>query len=161
VRPGTAGYGRGHRHAVKKDGTDFLSVFTGQPFDSALADLSINSRSLYTEPAPGDPPNPADVNTLFDTPSAFVPVAPITNLGTGYTQMTYAQLRHLFVTGRLPSGENLMAITRDTGSGTHGAFMNSLGLDPSFVTGENIGGSFIGQSSLAAENNLGTAFVPS
>ncbi|MFA6045583.1 MAG: hypothetical protein WC718_11415, partial [Phycisphaerales bacterium] len=55
--------------------------------------------------------------TIFNTPVASAPIAFMTNYGTGHTQATVTELRHLFATGRLPSGENLTAITRDSGSG--------------------------------------------
>jgi hypothetical protein len=80
-----------------------------------------------------------DQFTVFDSPVAAAPIAFMANYGSGKQQMTYTELRHLFATGRLPSGENLTAITRDSGSGTRNGAMNSLGLDPSWGAGENVG----------------------
>ncbi|MBX3357543.1 MAG: hypothetical protein KF745_03860 [Phycisphaeraceae bacterium] len=144
-KPFAAGYGRNPRLAVAKSGATFSPAF-----GAVLAPLT--TRNLYAGGA-------ADVNTIFDTSTTFTPIAPITSYGTGYQQMTYSQLRHLFAAGRLPSGENLMAITRDTGSGTHNGMMNSIGLDPSWGIGENIAGGS-GLSSSTPENNLGSSFVP-
>ncbi|HVT82887.1 MAG TPA: PEP-CTERM sorting domain-containing protein [Phycisphaerae bacterium] len=81
----------------------------------------------------------ADSHTLFDTPIAMVPINVIANPGVGSDQIKATELQHLYVTGRLPTGENLDAATRSIGSGTRNAFANSLGMDPSFATGENIG----------------------
>jgi hypothetical protein len=151
------GYGDNTRRPTNKAG---VPAATNPVFFNQLPDLG--GRNLYIPPInPNDPPNFADVNTIFDTRFAFAPVAPVTNYGTGRTQVTMAELRHHFATGRMPSGENYMAICRDVGSGTHNAFMNSIGLDPSWGVGENIAGLSNGLSSSTSEDNLGAAFVPS
>jgi hypothetical protein len=76
---------------------------------------------------------------FVDHPIAWVTVAFEANPGTGLNgNITKAQLAHLFATGRMPSGENLVVVTRDSGSGTRNAAMNSLGLDPSWGRGDNI-----------------------
>ncbi|MCC7203730.1 MAG: hypothetical protein IT441_01510 [Phycisphaeraceae bacterium] len=89
-----------------------------------------------------------DSRTIFDTPVAWVPIAVIANPGaaidgdgngTADGNVSMTQLEHLFVTGRMGSGENLMAVTRDAGSGTRNGAMNSLGIDPSFGVGDNVG----------------------
>jgi hypothetical protein len=77
---------------------------------------------------------PADV---VDTQIAWVPISIITNHGTGYENLDITALRHLFLTGRLPNGENLVAVTRDSGSGTRNGAMSSMCLDPSWGMGEN------------------------
>ncbi|MCG3123072.1 MAG: hypothetical protein GIKADHBN_01481 [Phycisphaerales bacterium] len=97
-----------------------------------------------------------DSNTIFDTAIAFAPIAAITNLGTGMTQIDATDLKHLNLTGRLKSGENIMFTTRDSGSGTRNAFCNSVCVDPSFGYGENIG-----LLSAGAENILGDQYNPS
>lgn len=94
----------------------------------------------------------ADGDTVFDTPLTFVAVVPISNRGTGHVTLTYSQMRHLWVTGRLPNGENIAAATRDAGSGTHNAWMNSLGIDPSFGVGDARGG----ETDSANRTNLGS-----
>jgi len=78
-----------------------------------------------------------DRNTVFDTQIAWVPIAIIANQGTGLQNVTVKDLQHLFVTGRMPTGENLVAATRDAGSGTRNGSMNSLGIDPSWARGDN------------------------
>ncbi len=89
-----------------------------------------------------------DNNTIYDTNIAWSPVAIIANRGTALDRdcngvndggITYSQLQHGFVTGRLPNGENLVFATRDVGSGTRNAAMNSLGIDPSRGIGDHVG----------------------
>lgn len=77
---------------------------------------------------------------LIDTQIAIVPIAIIANRGVGKDTLKYTEMQHLWVTGRMPSGENLAAGTRDAGSGTRNGCMNSLGIDPSFGVGDNEGG---------------------
>src|SRR6185295_12846796 len=112
--PGQGGYGTNPRRSVNRQG-----VSTGSNFPNTLA--ALGPRNLST----GSP----DANTIFDTPVAAVPIAILTSLGTGGTQMKQSEVRHLFATGRKVSGENLTAVTRDSGSGTRNGAMNSLGLD--------------------------------
>ena len=80
-----------------------------------------------------------DDRTVYDTEIAYVPVAIIANRGTGVENIKYTEMQHLWVTGRMPNGENLVAATRDVGSGTRNACMNSLGIDPSWGRGDNLG----------------------
>ena len=101
-----------------------------------------------------------DGNTVFDTQVAWSPVAFITNRGVGWEDrdsdgnvgdVSKSELQHLFVSGRTASGENLFAVTRDSGSGTRNAAMNSIGVDPSWGRGDNQNDG--GRSS--ANDNLG------
>ena len=71
--------------------------------------------------------------------SATVEIAFVANAGAGVQNIAMTELRHLYVTGRLPSGENLVAITRDAGSGTRNGAMNSIGIDPNWGIGDNVG----------------------
>lgn len=98
-----------------------------------------------------------DSNTIFDNTIAISPVAIIANRGTGKQNVTYSDLQHHFVTGRLPTGENLVACTRDSGSGTRNACNNALGFDPSWGAGENLGGEVV----LDDPTRLGPLFQPS
>ncbi len=77
--------------------------------------------------------------TIIDTQVAWVPIAFITSQGTGLQNVTQNDLEYLYLTGRMPGGENLYACTRDSGSGTRNAAMNSLGFDPSWGRGDNMG----------------------
>ncbi len=138
--PTVLGYGTNPKLSLNKNGT----VTT---FNHLLANLG--TANLNT----GSPTN----DTIFDTTIAFAPIAPMTNLGTGMTQIDQSDLRHLFGTGRLKSGQNMMAVTRDSGSGTRNGFNNSIGLDPSWGVGENIGV----LSNPANEHLLGPSFLPS
>ncbi|GJM24325.1 MAG: hypothetical protein DHS20C16_07400 [Phycisphaerae bacterium] len=79
-----------------------------------------------------------DDDTLFDYVAAWVPVTPISNRGTGVENVKFSQLQYHFTTGRFPNGMNLVAVTRDVGSGTHNAWMNSINIDPSWGRGDNI-----------------------
>jgi len=145
--PGTIGYGRNPRLNTNKDGTVFVDGL-GNNFGHQLADLG--PLNLY------DPNVPPDENTIFDTPVAWATIALVTNLGTGVRQMDQSDVRHLIATGRNMKGENFMVVTRDSGSGTRNAFNNSIGLDPSWGVGENIGG----LSVLSNEHILGPNFIP-
>jgi hypothetical protein len=97
---------------------------------------------------PNDPNNTITMNidtanpnrlTIFDSPIAWAPIAIISNRGADKEYLAVTELQHLFLTGRLPSGENLAAATRDSGSGTRNGGMNSLGMDPSWARGDNLG----------------------
>ncbi len=128
--PGQPGYGDNPRVSVAKDGST-----TGAGFTNKLASLT-GGAVLF------DPANPgaADDNTIFETQLFFAPIGTIVNFGTGIRELTYTDLRHLFVAGRMPTGENLMVVTRDSGSGTRAGYMNSICIDPSWGNGDNLGG---------------------
>jgi hypothetical protein len=83
--------------------------------------------------------SPADALTIVDTQVAWVPIAFIANQGTGLKNVTQNDLEYLYLTGRMPGGENLYACTRDSGSGTRNAAMNSIAVDPSWGRGDNMG----------------------
>ncbi len=80
-----------------------------------------------------------DCRTVFDTQVAHSIVAIISNRGTGVEETTYTDLQYHFTTGRRKNGENLVAATRDSGSGTRNIAMNGLCIDPSWGRGENRG----------------------
>ena len=95
-------------------------------------------------------------NAVYQTPGALAPIAFIANAGAavegnkpgaGVGDITKTELQHLFVTGRMDTGENLVAITRDSGSGTRNGAMNSIGVDPSYGVGDNVGHRHRGSSS--------------
>ncbi|MBS0187599.1 MAG: hypothetical protein JSS51_05990 [Planctomycetes bacterium] len=148
AKPGTAGYGATSRPSVNPQGTS-----TNAAFASTLPTLA---GAVFYDPS--NPPAPTATNVLFDQPLAWAPIAPVTNLGTGYQEIKVTELQHLFVTGRLPSGENLIAITRDVGSGTRNGFSNTIGIDPSATNGDNVGGNGGTQSNAAAEQILGSNY---
>ena len=79
-----------------------------------------------------------DQNTIYDYVGAAVPVSYIANRGTGLENIKYSEMQHLFTTGRMPTGENLVAGTRSVGSGTRNAIMNSTDIDTSWGRGDNI-----------------------
>ncbi len=84
-------------------------------------------------------PAPLPATTVYDAPIAWVPVALISNRATGISSLKYSEMQYLFTTGRLLNGLNLKAATRDAGSGTRNAWMNSLCVDPSWGIGDNVG----------------------
>ncbi len=155
-RPGQLGYGLNPRVSLDKSGN---SAFNGSAADASETG---GYSSFLAQLPPGfglaaAGADPTSATTVFDTSFVFAPIGFTTSFGTGYQQMKQSELRHLFVAGRLPSGENLMAITRDAGSGTRNGAQNSLCMDPSWGNGENVGG----LSTLSVNNNLGPKFTPS
>lgn len=140
ANPGDPGYGRNPRLATLKDGTPT----TQDNLLTTLGSLNLN----YA--------NPDDL-TVYQTQTAVAPVAAIVSFGVGRQQILQSELNWLFATGRLPNGENLMCITRDSGSGTRNAFSSSIDLDPSYCSGENIG-AFTSSSS---NDLLGPNYTPS
>jgi hypothetical protein len=143
--PTAPGYGNNPRPIVNADGSEVTSE------DSRLASLmGINGpiNTNYSSP---------DEFTAYDTLVANAPVAAPVNYGVGMQQIKMSDLRHLNATGRRINGENLMVITRDVGSGTRNAFMNGIGLDPSWGVGENIGARTVS----SANDRLGPDFQPS
>jgi hypothetical protein len=155
-RPADLGYGTNPIVSRSKSGSTAFDPMA--PDASATGGLS----SLLAQLPPGfglaaAGANPLSGTTVFDTQLAFAPIGFNTSFGTGFQQLKQSELRHLFVSGRLPSGENLMAITRDVGSGTRNGAINSIGADPSWGNGENVGG----LSTLAVNNILGPKWTPS
>jgi len=124
-------------------------------FSNKLKTLARGVMTLNTNTNPPSTPAP-DANTVFDTTVAYSPVVPIANRGTGMQNVSFTALQYHFITGRLPSGENLTAVTRDSGSGTRNAFINSLGIDPSWGMGDNLGS----KTKIAATTNLGPDTQP-
>ncbi|MEL7472464.1 MAG: dockerin type I repeat-containing protein [Planctomycetota bacterium] len=147
TQPGGTGYGSNPRTAVNKDGSDALDTSnnpqTNQVTDPSAFGLNTNIFS-------------PDANTVFDFAVGVVPIAAMVNYGVGLEQMKQSELQHLFGTGRTIKGENLMAITRDVGSGTRNAFLNGICLDPSWGVGENIGA----RNSSSSSDRLGPDYQP-
>jgi hypothetical protein len=140
ANPATSGYGNNPRLAVNKDGTETMQGNTLK----SLGDLNTNLA------------NP-DANTVYSTVVANVPIGAMVNHGVGYEQITQSSLRSLMATGRLITGENLMCVTRDSGSGTRNSFASTIGLDPSWCVGENIGP----KNAEAATRLAGPDYLPS
>ncbi len=135
--PGANGYG-----------FNFIPSNTG--YISELQSLTRGQMSLNTNTA-----NP-DGNTVFDTAIAWVPIVYIANRGTGVQRLRMTELQHLFVAGRLPNGENLVAATRSAGSGTRNGIMNTSGIDPAWGRGDNIGN----ENAVTSAFNLGPNTQP-
>lgn len=157
VRFGNAADARWNR-APNVSGYGQNPILSNTGWDSALDDLGrdcvggdgIDDTFLNTNTA-----NP-DADTIFDTRIAWAPVAFITNRGTGVQNINMTQLHHLFVSGRLSSGENLVGATRSAGSGTRNAAMNTAGIDTTWGRGDNLGN----EVNSSSRFNLGPLFQP-
>ncbi|MEM7754422.1 MAG: hypothetical protein AAF297_02185, partial [Planctomycetota bacterium] len=134
--PSGPGYGSNPRLAQDKDGTTLAQTNLLRP----LTRLNTDGSDTATQ--------------VFDTPIAIVPVAAFVNYGAGIQEIDQRDLRHAKATGRRVNGENLVIVTRDSGSGTRNAFMNGISLDPSWGIGENIG-------TRNGNNILGPNYLPS
>ena len=148
-KPGDNGYGANPRVSVGRDGGA-----SGGGFGNALPTLS--TRDLAGDPTRDTGTNPYGPNTIFEIPLAMAVVAPVTNYGTGITQMKMSDMQWLWTTGRARSGENFVVATRSIDSGTRNAMMNCIGIDPSWGVGDNVGG----ESILGPENQMGSSFYP-
>ncbi|MCA9242609.1 MAG: hypothetical protein KDA32_01540 [Phycisphaerales bacterium] len=83
--------------------------------------------------------NMPDNATIFDNPIAWGPTGIIANASVCDQDWDITDLQHLFVTGRSSDGLNLVVATRDVGSGTRNGTMNTMGVDPAWGRGDNIG----------------------
>ncbi len=143
--PGAPGYGDNPRKAVDWDGSELSQ---GNKLKTLVSPNGVTFNTNVNAP---------DAFTIFDTPVTLTPVAAPVNFGVGLQEIKMSDLRHLNATGRRMSGENLMVVTRDSGSGTRNAFMNGICLDPSWGVGENIGP----KTSSSDNDKLGADFQPS
>ncbi|OHB73502.1 MAG: hypothetical protein A2Z25_01800 [Planctomycetes bacterium RBG_16_55_9] len=82
--------------------------------------------------------NPDD-KTIFDFPIGWYPFCFLASKATGLENITIQELQCLYLTGRSLSGINYNVPTRDSGSGTRNAVMSSIGVDPSWGRGDNLG----------------------
>ena len=123
----------------------------GSGFDNSLKTLCRDCDDAGPQPEVCLNLNTALPNdkTVFNTEIAWVPISFIANRGVAMPDrdatdgkpggdVRMSELQHLFVTGRMPNGENLVGATRDVGSGTRNGAMNSIGVDPSFGVGDNL-----------------------
>ncbi len=152
-KPLELGYGLNPRLSVGKNGETAPNATNPHLAGGLSSFLSpLNGRTLF------DPANPTaqDSNTIFDTELFYAPIAPVVNYGTGIRQLRITELQHLFTTGRAVNGENFVVCTRDVGSGTRNAFMNSICIDPSWGIGDNVGG----ESAVSAQHIAGAQFFP-
>jgi len=147
--PTAPGYGRNSAVSKNKQGGAAGAALPSALGDATALGVKVASVTPQAQWTPG--------NTVFENQTVYVPIAAMVNYGAGLTQTTVTDLRYGFTTGRRENGENLMFVTRDTGSGTRNGFMNSIGIDPSFGNGENIGPLNGGTNN----NNLGEDFYPS
>jgi hypothetical protein len=139
-QPGAAGYGNSPILSnPTADGTGNQAGGQGNQLKS-IGSLTLND--------PSGTNGSNQPNNIANYEIAWVPVAFIANHGTGIDgdgdgtadgNIRKSELQHLYVTGRMDNGENLIAATRDSGSGTRNAAMNSLGVDPSAGVGDNVG----------------------
>ena len=99
-QPGQTGYGQNPNFGLNKDGTQYLDG-SGNAWYHTLASLGTANLNTSTP----------DANTIFDTRTAWAPIATLTNFGTGWTQADQSDIRHMLVTGRAKNGETRMPIT--------------------------------------------------
>lgn len=151
-QPFQPGYGLNPRLNRTRTGQVFVDG-SGNPFGFKLVTVNAPFNLYDGNPAGGAA---EDAFTVFDTDFAYTPVAAYTNHGTGLQTITFSTQRHMLTTGRTEKGENLMQVTRDTGSGTHNAYVNSFCIDPSHGVGEAIGG----LSTASAEQTAGATWIP-
>ena len=144
--PGAPGYGNNPRTAV--DPATGAPISQNNKLKTLVSPNGVTLNTNTTAP---------DANTVFDTPVTLTPVAAVVNYGAGLQQIDMSDLRHLNATGRRDNGENLMVVTRDSGSGTRNAFMNGICLDPSWGVGENVGP----KTELSFNDRAGPGFQPS
>ncbi|MEO0588187.1 MAG: hypothetical protein AAF078_11155, partial [Planctomycetota bacterium] len=160
----TAGYGNNPAlsDAVAIPGGDALQA-GGQSNKLKSLTPTVNSPGSTTLNLDTSAP---DANTIYATPIAGAPIGYIANAGAAVDSdssdsvidgnIKKTELQHLFTTGRTVKGENLIAITRDSGSGTRNGAMNSIGVDPSWGEGDNVGLRNRGSSSAASTGSLDT-----
>lgn len=124
AHPVSPGYGQ--NMLTSNAGQDNLLPSLTQTCDDGDVTLNLNTD------------NP-DGQTIFGSGLAYSPVTIIANRGANVSTISFSEANHLWVTGRLPNGENLAGATRDVGSGTRNAAMNSLGIDPAWGMGDHVG----------------------
>lgn len=147
--PTTAGYGQNARFSANPNGSNSSNGMT-------LASLNPRTGApSFGVPANLNTPATADANTLFDSPLFLAPIAPIVNFGTGIDTISMTELQFLFGSGRRSNGENLVVVTRNATSGTRIGFQNSIGMDPSFGVGDNLGA----QNNSLANDRLGPDYL--
>ena len=132
-KPTQSGYGR---YAVKSWDTGYKNTLKSLSITlTENPDGSGGSETVTLNTNTGSPDN----KTVFDTEIAYVPMGVVTNRGVNKRDWKASELQHLFLTGRTKEGENLVAATRYSGSGTRNGSMNSIGIDPSWAKGDNLG----------------------
>jgi hypothetical protein len=144
--PTEPGYGNNPVIALNKDGT---------PSDFFLGTNLLESLEGPNGTANTNVLNP-DAFTIYDTIISLVPVATIANPGTGLERVDMSYLQYLNITGRGADGVNYVVTTRDVGSGTRNAYANGIGVDPSFLVGDNIGN----RNADSARDLLGPNYQP-
>jgi len=157
-KPTQAGYGSNPRTALTTVGVDALFTYPGTAtpvaFRNSVAPLPAGVQTFATATAPGG--TGVNASTILDTVTVYVPIAAVVNFGVGRQDASISELRQLFTTGRMPSGENLTAVTRDVGSGTRNAFISSLHCDTSWGVGENVGALNVNNT----DNAIGSGTIP-
>ncbi len=103
------------------------------PWDANSTNQLADLRGLNINSANPDP------NTIFDFPVGWLPFCFLASRPTGLENVTVQELQCLYLTGRMPCGVNYNVATRHSGSGTRNACMASIGVDPSWGRGDNLG----------------------
>lgn len=103
------------------------------PWDADSTNQLFDTKGLNTNTE--DP----DAQTIFDFPIGWVPFIFVASRSTGLENVTTEELACMLTTGRAPCGINYTVGTRDSGSGTRNASSMSVGVDPSWGRGDNLG----------------------
>jgi hypothetical protein len=128
-----------------QDGYGQNPILSSTGWDSALQSLT---RDCGSGPVSlnSNTANP-DQNTIYDSTVAWAGIAYVANRGVGRPDLNtdglegdiaLTDVRHLMLTGRTMSGENLAGATRSAGSGTRNGIFNTSGIDPSWGRGDNL-----------------------
>ena len=157
--------GYGNNGAIARELSGALTATNSSFTNGGGNKLTALGTAVLSSTAPGVYPSPNDgtdnQNIVFDTSILFAPISPVVNFGTlnsaSDSNIRISELQHLYGTGRLPTGENLIVVTRDSGSGTRNGFQNSIGQDPSWGVGDNVGT----RNNTDAQSRPGTTFLPS
>lgn len=147
--PLAAGYGQNPRLSANPNGSNSANAMLLASLSPRTGAPSIGVNANLNDPAV------ADANTLFDSPLFFAPIAPIANFGTGISTIRMTDMQYLFGSGRTPTGENLVVVTRNATSGTRIGFENSIGQDASFGVGDNLGA----QNNALVNDRLGPDYL--
>ncbi|MEM9065646.1 MAG: GC-type dockerin domain-anchored protein [Planctomycetota bacterium] len=155
--PGDLGYGFNPKRSVDLNGlsADIDGDMVVDPDTEAVV-LGGRNSQLRSLGALNNQTQFPDENTVFDNSIAYTPVAGITNFGHGMTSILFTEQQHSLLSGRLPNGWNIIQVTRDSGSGTHNAYISSFDIDPAHGLGENVGQ----RANSSTNDNAGPFFTP-
>ena len=140
--PGDAGYGKGNQALTLAATGDIQGLGSGGVRHELNDETVLNMPTTAKDPttnanyAAGDW-NTAAIGNLNNSTVAITATLFVANPGTGLERLNRSDAQWLQTTGRLANGADFNVTTRDVNSGTLNVAANNVGLDPSFVVGEN------------------------